>query len=78
MSYRSINSCSVGKGSRSNNRTQYNWFRCTSIEEAMEYWDSEIESGRHIDSFKTFESTTRKRPQSEGLGTTTAESEDRL
>jgi len=72
MSYRSINSCSTGKGSRANNRTQYNWFRCTSAKEAMEYWDSEIESGRHIDSFKAFESTTRRRPQLEGLGPETA------
>jgi len=76
MSYRSVNSRASGKGVRSNNRTQYNWFRCTSVAEAMEYWDTEIESGRHIDSFKTAESTTRRRPQLEIVGSGAEQPED--
>jgi len=78
MSYRAINTCSVGKGIRSNNRTQYNRFRCTGVKEALEYWDSEIESGRHITSFKTSESTARRRTQPQGMGTGSEESEDRF
>ena len=68
MSYRSFNTRAVGKGIRSNNRTQYNRFRCASIAESLEYWDSEIESGRHINSFKAYESCHGRRPQFEKLG----------
>ena len=68
MSYRSVNSRSTGKGVRSNHRAQYNWFRCTGIEEALEHWDTEVESGRHTCFVEAFESTTRRRPQPEGLG----------
>lgn len=76
MSYRSINARSTGKGVRSNNRAQYNWFRCTSVATALEHWDTTIESGRHTDSFETFEPTVRRRPQLEVVGTSTEESED--
>ena len=76
MSYRTVNSGSFGKGVRSNHRTQYNWFRCTSVEEALEHWDTEIESGRHLDSFKAFEPTKRRWTQPEILGLGTEESED--
>jgi len=68
MSYRSVNSRSTGKGVRSNHRTQLNWFRCTSTAEAVEHWDTEIESGRHINSFKAFEPTTRRWTQPEVMG----------
>ena len=76
MSYRSINSGSTGKGVRSNHRSQLNWFRCTSVADSLEHWDSEIESGRHVDSFKTFEPRHRRRPQLEGMGSETGRSED--
>lgn len=78
MSYRSINFGATGKGIRSNHRTQLNWFRCTGIAEALEHLDQEESSGRHSDSFKTFEPTVRRRPQSECLGYETSESEDRV
>ena len=68
MSYRTFNSGAVGKGIRSNHRSQYNWFRCTNVAEALEHWDTEIESGRHLDSFKAFESSARRRSQSAGMG----------
>lgn len=76
MSYRSVNSSASGKGVRSNHRTQYNWFRCTSVAEALEHWDTEIESGRHIDSFKATESTTRRRPQLKIVGSGAEQPED--
>lgn len=76
MSYRGFNPSSVGKGVRSNHRSQYNWFRCASAAQALEHWDTQIESGRHLDSFKTFEPTARRRSQPESMGTTTEESED--
>ena len=78
MSYRSINSGATGKGIRSNHRTQLNWFRCTGITEALEHLDQEESSGRHADSFKTFEPTVRRRPQPQRLGDETEESEDRV
>ena len=68
MSYRSINPSSVGKGIRSNHRAQLNWFRRTSVADSVEHWDTEVESGRHIDSFKTFESCTGRWTQPEELG----------
>lgn len=68
MSYRTSYASSTGKGVRSNHRAQYHWFRCSSAEEAVEHWDTEIESGRHLNSFKTFESTARRRTQLEGMG----------
>ena len=76
MSYGSINSSASGKGVRSNHRSQYHRFRCSSVAEAMEYWDTEIESGRHLDSFKAYESTARRRPQLALVGSGTQESED--
>ena len=78
MSYRTINARSTGKGVRSNHRAQLNWFRCARATEAVEHWDTEIESGRHIDSFKTFESTDRRGPQPESMGLTTHKPEDGL
>ena len=68
MSYRSINPSSVGKGIRSNHRAQLNWFRRTSVADSVEHWDTEVESGRHINSFKAFESTARRRTQPQSLG----------
>ena len=68
MSYGSIHSCASGKGVRSNHRSQYHWFRCANVTEALEHWDTEIESGRHLDSFKAFESTARRRTQPKSLG----------
>jgi hypothetical protein len=68
MSYRAINPSSVGKGVRSNHRTQLNWFRRASVADSVEHWDQEVECGRHIDSFKTFESTARRRTQPQGMG----------
>lgn len=76
MSYRSVNSSATGKGIRSNHRSQYNRIRCSSVAEAVEYWDTEIESGRHLDSFKAFESTNRRRPQLEGMGSEIRRSQD--
>lgn len=76
MSYRSVNSSTTGKGIRSNHRSQLNWFRCTSVAESLEHWDTEIESGRHVDTFKTFESTGRRRSQPQSLGSASWESED--
>ena len=73
MSHRISYISSTGEGVRSNHRSQYHWFRCTSPSEAMEHWDTEIESGRHINSFKAFESTARRRPQFEGLGSAAEE-----
>ncbi len=68
MSYRLVNIKATGRTVRSNHRSQLNWFRCTSVAESLEHWDQEIESGRHLDSFKTFESTTRRWTQPEGMG----------
>lgn len=76
MSYRSIHPRASGKGLRSNHRAQYNWFRCTSIAEALEHWDTEVESGRHADSFSTFEPTTRRRPQLESVGDAVTQQQD--
>lgn len=68
MSYRAFNTSSVGKGVRSNHRAQYNRFRCSSVAESLEHWDTEIESGRHINSFKTFESCHGRWTQPKELG----------
>ena len=70
MPHGSIYSKAANRSVRSNNRSQLNWFRRSSVREAVEHWDQEIESGRHVDSFKAFESTARRRPQLEGLGQT--------
>ena len=76
MSYRAINPYAVGKGIRSNHRSQLNWFRCSGVAESLEHWDTEIESGRHIDSFKATESTARRRPQLEIVGSGAEQPED--
>ena len=68
MSHRPINIKATGRTVRSNHRAQLNWFRCTSVAQSLEHWDQEIESGRHLDSFKAFESTTRRRTQPEVVG----------
>ena len=76
MSYRTQYASSVGKGVRSNHRSQLNWFRCTGIEEALEHYDQEESSRRYSGSFKTFESTARRRTQPQRLGYASSESED--
>lgn len=78
MSYRSVNTSATGKGIRHHHRAQYNWFRCSSVAESVEHWDSQIESGRYINSFKAFESTARRRPQLEGLGSAPWQCEDTI
>lgn len=78
MSYKAGYTRATGKGIRSNHRAQYNWFRCSGIEEALEHWDTEVESGRHACFVETFEPTVRRRPQPEGLGSEATQSEDRL
>lgn len=68
MSYRTVNTCTVGKGIRSGYRTQLNRIRCTSAREAMEYWDTEVESGRHPSSFPTTESPAGRRSFAKVVG----------
>ena len=68
MSYHTNNTRTTGRTVRSNHRAQYNWFRRASVTESLEHWDQEVESGRHFDSFKTFEPTARRWSQPEGMG----------
>jgi len=68
MSYGRINTRASGKGVRCHYRAQLNRIRRTSVAESLEYIYQEESSNRHTPAFETFESTTRRGPQPEGMG----------
>jgi len=68
MSHRATKFRVFAETLRQSNRSQPDWFRCSSVEEAVECWDQAWSGSRYADHVTTFKPRNRRRPFPASVG----------